>query len=244
MKVALFATCLMDRLMPDAALAAWRLLRSLGVDVDVPAGQTCCGQPAFNAGYRDEARQIAAHTLRLFAGNDSWVVLPSGSCAAMLRRHYADLLDSVDAAAATAMAGRTFELSEFIVQVLGITELGRGLAGKRIVYHHGCHGLRELGVREEPLTLLRNAGAELLPWEAAQECCGFGGLFAVKHPEVSAAMADRKIDTIPQASRPDVLTSADGGCLLQLAGRLKRRGMNLPARHLAEILLEAANGSS
>jgi L-lactate dehydrogenase complex protein LldE len=243
MRAALFATCLIDRMMPEAGLAAGRLLRALGVDVMVPAAQTCCGQPAFNSGYPDEARRVAAHTMRVFDGEDLCVVLPSGSCAAMLRHHYHDLLGPADAMAAASLARRTFELSQFIVNVLGITRLGRGLNGQRIVYHDGCHGLRELGLRTEPRLLLENAGAELLPWEAAEECCGFGGLFAVKMPEVSAAMADRKLDTLP-APQPDAITSADGGCLLQLSGRMKYRGIDIPARHLAELLLEAIDGRS
>ena len=192
----------------------------------------------------DEARRVAAHTLRVFSDEDTWVVLPSGSCAAMLRHHYVDLLGPGEAARAASLARRTFELAQFIVHVLGITQLGRGLSGQRIVYHHGCHGLRDLGVHAEPLLLLGNAGAELLPWEASEECCGFGGLFAVKLPEVSAAMADRKLDTLPTAAKPDVLTSADGGCLLQLSGRMKHRGIHLPARHLAELLLEGVDGRS
>lgn len=137
---------------------------------------------------------------------------------------------------AARLAGRTFELSQFIVEVLGVRSLGSGLTGRRIAYHHGCHALRALGVREQPLELLRNSGAEVVPWEFSEECCGFGGIFSVKFPEVSAAMADRKIDTLPEV---DCVTSADGGCLLQLSGRLRRRGMNLRARHLAELLWEA-----
>jgi len=243
MRAALFATCLIDRMLPAAGVAAGRLLRALGVDVMVPAGQTCCGQPAFNSGYPDEARRVALHTLHVFEGEDLCVVLPSGSCAVMLRHHYHELLGPAHAVAAASLARRTFELSSFIVNVLGITRLGRGLTGQRIVYHHGCHGLRELGLHDEPRLLLQNAGAELLPWDAAEECCGFGGLFAVKMPEVSVAMADRKLDTLP-APRPDALTSADGGCLLQLEGRMKYRGIEVPVRHLAELLLEAVDGRS
>ncbi len=251
-RVALFATCLVDQFFAPAALAAAKLLHRLGCVVSVPRAQTCCGQPALNAGYRIEARRMAKHTLEVFAGTD-YVVLPSGSCAAMLRRHYVELFAATghgndtaagdDAASAAALAGRTFELSEFLVRVLRVTSVGEGLRGRRVAWHPGCHGLRDLGLSTEPLTLLRNAGAELVPWEATEECCGFGGLFSVKQPEVSAAMADRKLETLASnRPLPDVLTSADAGCLLQLGGRLKRQGSSLAVRHVAELLLEAAHG--
>jgi len=236
MRVALFATCLADRLYADACADAVRLLRRLDVDVDVPRGQTCCGQPALNAGHVAEARRMAHHTAHVFHDAE-YVVLPSGSCAGMLRSHVPGLLENDPEA--TALAERTYELSQFIVQVLGLTSVGTGLRGHRMAYHHGCHALRELRVRQEPLTLLANAGAEILPWEAEEECCGFGGLFSVKLPAVSAGMADRKLNTLPD----DVewVTSADGGCLLQMSGRAAHRGMPVPFRHLASVLWEAAS---
>lgn len=237
MRVALFATCLGDLFFADAVADAVRLLRSLDVEVSFPPDQTCCGQPAFNAGYWDEARAMARHTVDAFRDADA-VVLPSGSCATMLRRHYAELLDDTDAA--LDLAQRTYELAEYVAGVVGEAGLGRGLEGRRIAYHHGCHGLRELGLGPDAERLLRGAGAELVPWEAAEECCGFGGLFAVKLPHVSAAMADRKIDTLPPA---DVLTSADGGCLLHLSGRMEERGGGLEVRHLASLLWEARSGA-
>ena len=215
---------------------AVRLLRSLGVDVDVPAGQTCCGQPAFNAGHMDLAGDMARATRSTFQGSRD-VVLPSGSCTAMARHFTPRLL-----AEPTLDEGppRFWELSEFVVRGLGAPRLGDGLTGVRVAYHHGCHGLRELGLRDEPLRLLEQSGAELVPWEAAQECCGFGGLFSVKLPEVSVAMADRKIDTLPAA---DVLTSADAACLLQLGGRMERRGVSTPVIPLASLLWKARSGS-
>ena len=232
-RVALFATCLGDAFFAEATADAVRLLRHLGVEVLYPEGQTCCGQPAFNAGHMDEARRAARHTVDVFAGAD-YVVLPSGSCAGMLRTLYPKLLGSD----ADALASRTYELSQFIVQVLETVELGRGLEGQRLAYHHGCHALRELHVEEEPVTLLKNAGAEVVEWEAHQECCGFGGLFSVKLPDVSAAMADRKLDTLPPV---DFVTSADGGCLLQMGGRAGKRAVKTPFRHLASVLWEAAS---
>ncbi len=245
MRVALFATCLVDQFFAQAGVATVRLLRSLGVEVDFPRGQTCCGQPAFNAGHWDEARRMARHTMGVFEGYD-YVVLPSGSCGSMLRVHYPELFvgRGADYRRAVSLAERTFELSQFLVRVLGVEKLGDGLTGRRFAYHHGCHALRELGVEEEPELLLQNAGAELVPWEADRECCGFGGVFSVKMPVVSVAMADRKLDTLPRQAEPEALVSTDAGCLLHLAGRMKRRGDALPVRHLAEVLWEARSGAS
>ena len=177
---------------------------------------------------------MARHTVGVFR-DASHVVLPSGSCAGMLRRHYPHLLGD---AAAGDLSSRTWELPQFIVQVLGVTDIGHGLRGRRVAYHHGCHALRELRVRQEPLTLLENAGAEVVPWEAAEECCGFGGLFSVKLPVVSAGMADRKLDTLPAV---ECVVSADGGCLLQMGGRAGHRHLDVPMRHLASVLWEAAS---
>lgn len=238
MKVALFVTCLVDQFYAEAGVAAVRLLRSLGCTVAFPPAQTCCGQPAYNAGYWSEARQMAEHTLGVFEDAD-YVVLPSGSCTTMLRAFYPELYRDNPRmfARASSLSGKSYELAEFIVKVLGITRLGQGLAGQRIAYHHGCHALRELGIKDEPVALLRNAGAEIVDWPAATECCGFGGLFSVKLPEVSLGMADRKLSTLPEI---DVLTSADGGCLLHLSGRIQNRGLPLPVKPLAAVLWEAA----
>lgn len=241
MRVSLFVTCLGDHLFADAVADAVRLLRRLGVEVDVPSGQTCCGQPAHNAGYADEARRVARHTVSALEGTEA-VVSPSGSCAAMLRHVYPEILSGGPAEEkARTLAARTYELSEFIVRRLGVTELGTGLRGRRVAYHHGCHALRQLGVREEPLRLLEGAGADVVNWPAAEECCGFGGTFSVKLPHVSAGMADRKLDTLPDI---DLLTSADPGCLLQLGGRADHRGGGVTVRHLATVLLEATHGPS
>jgi L-lactate dehydrogenase complex protein LldE len=231
MRVSLFATCLGDQFYAEACADAVRLLRHLGVDVDAPEGQTCCGQPAYNAGRPDEARGMAAHTMQVFADAE-YVVLPSGSCAGMIRCFYRTL-PGVDAERAESLAGRTYELSQFLRQVLHVDTLGTGLRGRRVAYHHGCHALRELDVREEPLALLTGCGAEVVEWEADQECCGFGGLFSTKLPEVSAAMADRKLDTLPDV---DFMTSSDGGCLLQLSGRAAKRRIGPPFVHLASAL--------
>jgi len=230
-RVSFFATCLGDQFYAEACADAVRLLRHLGVDVEVPDGQTCCGQPAHNSGHRAEARRMARHTIDVFEDAE-YVVLPSGSCAGMIRRCYPELADG-DEVRARRLAARTFELSHFLVQVLEVPSLGSGLDGVRLAYHHGCHALRELGVHDEPLSLLRGCGAEVVAWEADQECCGFGGLFSAKLPEVSAAMADRKLDTLPEV---DFVTSTDAGCLLQLSGRAGARRIGPPFRHLASVL--------
>ena len=229
MRVSLFATCLGDHFYAEACADTVRLLRHVGVDVDVPEGQTCCGQPAYNAGQPEEARRMAAHTIHVFADAE-YVVLPSGSCAGMIRCFYHELADTERA---ESLASRTYELSQFLRQVLDVDTLGTGLQGRRVAYHHSCHALRELGVEDEPLSLLAGCGAEVVEWEADQECCGFGGLFSTKLPEVSAAMADRKIDTLPDV---DFMTSSDGGCLLQLSGRAEKRRIGLPFLHLASAL--------
>jgi L-lactate dehydrogenase complex protein LldE len=236
MRVAFFATCLGDQFFADSCADAVRLLRHLGVDVDFPDRQTCCGQPAYNAGHRDEARRMAEHTLSVFADHE-YVVLPSGSCAGMVRCFYPALLGHPSGSRDVGLADRTYELAQFLVQVLGVEALGAGLAGRSVAYHHGCHALRELRVEDEPLALLRGCGADVVEWEADRECCGFGGLFSSKLPEVSAGMADRKLATLPDV---DVVTSADGGCLLQLSGRAARRAPDRspPFRHLASLLWE------
>lgn len=228
MKVALFATCLADQFFADACADTVRLLRHFGVEVDFPEAQTCCGQPAWNAGHRRDAERMARHTVQVLRESDR-VVLPSGSCAGMIRGFYEEL----DPKGGGELATRTFELCQFLVHELGVEEIGRGLAGTTVAYHHGCHALRELGVEHEPVSLLRAAGATVVDWEADRECCGFGGLFSVKMPEVSAAMADRKLDTLPAV---DFVTSTDGGCLLQLSGRAARRAGGPPFEHVASLL--------
>ncbi len=241
MRVALFATCLGDQFFAEACADTVRLLRHLGVKVEFPLGQTCCGQPAFNAGYVDDARRMALHTTSVFKdANCDYVVLPSGSCASMVRSHYGALAGNAESAAdATALADRTFELSQFLRHVLDVESLGSGLRGKRIAYHHSCHALRSLGVDREPVELLRGAGAEVVRWDSDRECCGFGGIFSAKMPEVSASLADSKLESLPEA---DVVTSSDGGCLLQLQGRARQRGIDLPFQHLARLLWQGVDG--
>mgnify|MGYP006121111715 FL=1 len=227
-RVALFATCLADQFYAEACADTVRLLRQLGVTVDFPEGQTCCGQPSHNSGHRDDAIRMVRHTIDVFQDAE-YVVLPSGSCTGMIRGHYGQLAGDKG----QQLSERTYELSQFLVEVLGVESLGSGLQGQTLAYHHGCHALRELGVENEPLNLLRGAGAEVVDWEADRECCGFGGLFSAKMPEVSAAMADHKLETLPDV---DAVTSTDGGCLMQMSGRAQHKRTGPPFVHLASLL--------
>lgn len=261
MKVALFATCLGDALYRDAVADAARLLRHLGVEVAVPPDQTCCGQPAFNAGYAAQARAAARHTVEVF-GEADHVVLPSGSCAGMIRHHFSTVVPTAFATRVRRMAERTWELSQFLVHVLNVRSVGQGLDGVTVAYHHGCHAHRLLDLNREPVGLLEAAGACLLPWSMDRECCGFGGLFSVKLPRVSVAMADAKLDALPgvrpeleedshdpaleapaeHAPTPQFVTSADAGCLLHMESRARVRGgvlAALPFVHLATLLWRA-----
>jgi len=235
-RVGLFVTCLVDLVRPSVGFAAARLIEAAGCTVVVPAAQTCCGQPAYNAGARGTARDLALQTMRAFAGCD-YVVAPSGSCAAMLRIHYPALFKGEEAQEfeAKAFAERVHELTSFLVSVRKQTRPAGRFTG-RVVHHDACSGLRELGIKAEPRALLAAVeGVELIEIEEAASCCGFGGLFSVKYPDISAAVADRKIDHL-RAAAPDLVTGGDLGCLMNLAGRLRRTGSPLPCRHVAEIL--------
>lgn len=233
MRVALFATCLGDQFFADACADAVRLLRHFGATVDFPPDQTCCGQPSHNSGHTADAERMVQHTCNVFSDAE-YIVLPSGSCAGMMRSHYPHVAGETGAGT----AARTFELTQFLANVLNVDSIGAGLTGRRVAYHHGCHALRELGVEHEPIRLLRSCGAEVVPWEADRECCGFGGLFSAKMPEVSAAMADRKLETLPAV---EVVTSTDGGCLMQLSTRAARRRVGPPFEHIATLLWQGVD---
>jgi L-lactate dehydrogenase complex protein LldE len=229
-------TCLCDIFFPEIGVSVVRLLRRLGVTVDFPAGQTCCGLPLFNSGYREEAARIARRTIPLFAGSRH-VVVPSGSCAYMVKKEYPRLFDGDPAlrAKAEALAERTYEFSQFLVKVLKATALDTSFKGK-VAYHESCHLLRGLGESESPRTLLRNArGIDLVELPGADECCGFGGSFSVRLPEVSAAILDRKLGRV-EVSGAGCVTACDAGCLMQIGGGLARRGSRVRAMHLAQIL--------
>jgi L-lactate dehydrogenase complex protein LldE len=228
-------TCLGDALFPDVGVATVRLLRRLGVEVDFPPAQTCCGQPHFNSGYHDDARSLAKHTIQAFA-NGQTVVTPSGSCAAMVKLEYPELFhnDLVWHGRAEDLAHRTRELSDFLVNVLGLEDVGARFEAK-VTYHMACH-LRGLGLLTEPERLLcKVRGLEYIPLERADECCGFGGSFAVRYPGISGAMVQDKAAFIEKAGVQAVVAT-DAGCLMNIAGCLHRLGSKVRAMHLAEVL--------
>lgn len=234
-RVSLFVTCLVDQLRPEIGLATARVLEKAGCEVEFDARQTCCGQPAFNAGFRAEARRVAEHFLAVFERAEC-VVVPSGSCTAMLHRLGELFPDDPDLRErAERVAARTHELASFLVRELGLTDLGARFQG-RVAWHHACHGLRELGVRDEPRALLaRVRGLELVEPHLSDACCGFGGTFSATYPELSTAMLDPKLDKLEEA-KVDAVSALDGSCLMQIQTRLARRGSAIRALHLAEIL--------
>jgi L-lactate dehydrogenase complex protein LldE len=235
--VQLFVTCLVDTLYPQVGEAVVSVLRHVGVQVDFPADQTCCGQPAFNAGMRAQAQALAIHTIQVFENAPGSVVIPSGSCAAMIRHSYLELFadDPVWLPRARSLAERTYEFTEFLVDHLGVTDIGARYSG-RITYHPSCHLLRGLGIDHQPLTLLNAVqGIEIVQLPNADECCGFGGVFSVEHPEVSAAMLTRKMENIESSTSP-VVVACDAGCIANINGGLQRTGKPQHAVHIAEIL--------
>lgn len=235
MRVALMVTCLGDAFFPKVGEATVRLLRRLGVEVTFPDRQTCCGQPHFNSGYHRDAADIARHTIDVFRDAE-WIVTPSGSCAAMIRLEYPELLRDQPrwAEAAADLARRTYELSDFLVNVLQRVDVGARYPA-RATYHMACH-LRGLKLFTEPLRLLEHVtDLELVPLERADECCGFGGSFSVRFPEISTAMVQDKA-ALAERTGADVLISTDAGCLMNIAGYLRRRGSRLRTAHLAEVL--------
>lgn len=236
-KVGLFVTCLVDMVRPGAGFASAKLLEAAGCDVHVPRAQTCCGQPAWNAGDDKNAAAIARAVITAFETFD-YVVVPSASCAGTIKNHYPEILkhDREFLPRAKALAAKTHELISFLVNERGMKNVAVKGKGK-ICYHASCSSLREIGLTDEPQTLLQSVeGAELCALKEPEVCCGFGGLFAVKYPEISERMADQKIADV-QGSGADILVSADLGCLLHLAGRMARAGKPMDVRHIAEILV-------
>jgi L-lactate dehydrogenase complex protein LldE len=239
-RVHLLVTCLVDRIFPDTAASVVRVLERLGVEVDVPAGQTCCGQPAFNAGDLSDARALARHTVDVLSRTTDPVVVPSGSCGDMVMHQYSRLFhdDAVYLDRTRAVAARTHEFTQFLVDVLGITDVGAATTN-RIAYHACCHGLRGLGVDGQPEALLDHVrGATRCPLAESRVCCGFGGLFSVKMPEISSAMLARKLDCIAD-SGADTIVVTDVSCGMHMAGGLRRRGRDVRVRHIADVLAEA-----
>jgi L-lactate dehydrogenase complex protein LldE len=241
-RVGLFVTCLVDLFRPSVGLAAAKLLEDAGCIVEAPAAQTCCGQPAYNSGDRRTAQAIARQVVDVFEGFDH-VVAPSGSCGGMLRAHYPALLadDPRYAARAAALAAKSHELIAFLVDVLGRERVAARFAGQ-VTYHDSCSGLRELGIKAQPRRLLKSVeGLELKELPSAEICCGFGGTFCIKYPEISDRLVSEKCDDIEKTGA-DTLLAGDLGCLLNMAGKLGRRGSRMKARHVAEVLAGMAEG--
>jgi L-lactate dehydrogenase complex protein LldE len=240
--VALFVTCLVDLFRPQVGFAAVKLLEDAGCRVVVPAAQTCCGQPAYNSGDRADTIAIAKQVIEAFEPFDH-VVAPSGSCAGMIAHHYPALFagDAAMQAKAQALAAKTHELTSFLTDVLGVTSVAAAFEGSA-TYHDSCSGLRELGIKAQPRALLATVeGLELRDLPNAEACCGFGGTFCVKYPDISADIASRKTADIA-ATGADMVLAGDLGCLVNIAGRLKREGRQVEVRHVAEVLADMADG--
>ncbi len=235
-RVSLFVTCIVDQLFPRVGMAMAEVLERAGWQVDFPEAQTCCGQPAFNTGYRAEARQVARHFFDVFRDAEH-IVVPSGSCASMITHHFTELFqkDAAARAAAQALAPRVREFSQFLIEVAAVEDVGARFEDI-VTYHDSCHALRDLGIKDGPRRLLaRVQGLELREMDKAEECCGFGGTFSVKFPEVSGGMVQTKIESILRTGARTVV-SIDSSCLMQIQGALHRAGLPLRTMHLAEVL--------
>ncbi|PNQ87774.1 (Fe-S)-binding protein [Paenibacillus polymyxa] len=237
MKVSLFITCLSDAIYPKVGEAMARLLARYGVELEFPKVQTCCGQPSYNSGYWDETRAAAKTILKAFNDSD-FVVSPSGSCTYMIH-HYPELFKDEPEwlESARRLKQKTYEFTQFMVQVLGVTDVGASFP-HTVTYHPSCHGTRLLGVKEEPMKLLGSVkGLQLVPLPFAEDCCGFGGTFAVKMPDISGAMVTEKVDHIRE-TEAEVLVGLDMACLMNIAGNLRYRKEPVRVMHLAELLYE------
>ena len=236
MKVSVFITCLVDQIFPEVGMSMVSVLRRLGVEVDFPAAQTCCGQPAFNSGFSSEARDLARRFIGIFEHSE-YIIAPSGSCTSMVRVFYKELFnDEPDwQKRAESLASRTYEFTEFVVNVLGVDDVGASYQGK-VAMHQSCHLLRELNVRTEPQRLLNSVkGIELVELERAEACCGFGGLFSIKYPQISSGILQDKIESV-EKSGADVVVACDVGCLMHIAGGLSRQDIATRTMHIAELL--------
>ena len=245
-QASLFVTCIVDQFYPEVGESTVRVLRRLGVDLDFPSSQTCCGQPAFNSGFWSDAKPLAKRFLKGFR-DKRYIVTPSGSCASMIRVFYPELLHDSPSLVEEArrLGARVYELSEFIVDVLGVTDLP-AMADetvpstlRKVTYHEACHLRRELGATAQPRALIRSVpGAELVEMEQAEVCCGFGGTFSVKYPDISGAMLQDKINYI-QKTGAEAFVTCDSACLMHIAGGMDRQAMTVRPMHLAQLLDEA-----
>jgi L-lactate dehydrogenase complex protein LldE len=239
-RVTLFASCMVDQLAPSVGISTVDVLENLGVSVDFLDDQTCCGQPAFNSGFRSEAFPVAERFVDIFEKVDGPIVVPSGSCAAMVRNYYGDLFrdDPKLAERAKLVGERLYEFTEFISRFFGIDAITGRMPGSA-TYHKCCHLLREVGIDEEPVKMLEQVeGLDLRPLERADVCCGFGGSFSVKMPDISSAILEEKLDYV-EATGADTLIAADTGCVYQMQGGLRRRGSDVQVVHIAEVLAES-----
>lgn len=235
-KVSLFIQCIIDGIYPEVGFAVVRIFEKLGIDIECPAQQTCCGQPAYNSGYRKEAKRVAEHFIDVFRDADV-IVCPSGSCVNMVRNHYPELFrDDVKMfETAKDIGSRTFELTEYLVDVLKVEDLGVRYDG-RITYHDSCHLMRGIGVMEQPRKLIKKIrGAEFIEMKDSDRCCGFGGAFSVKYPEISTAILEDKVNNII-ASDANVVTGCDMGCLMNIQGFLSRKKLPVKTLHIAQLL--------
>lgn len=232
-----FPTCVVDTVATQVGVAAVRVLRRAGYEVTVPEAATCCGQPAWNAGFADEAAKVARTTLDALDASEATICVPAGSCATMIRVFWPELFERVGDHASVERARRVGERTKEFSELVAESPTAAG-SGTKVAYHHSCHMLRELGIREQPLSLLHGAGHEVVAWTGDDRCCGFGGLFSVKQPETSVAMADDKIDALG-GTGAEMLVGCDASCLMHLRGRMERRGETIPVKHLAEVLDEA-----
>nr|PZN51023.1 MAG: Fe-S oxidoreductase [Chloroflexota bacterium] len=237
--VSLFVTCIVDMFYPGMGVSVVEILEHLGVEVRFPMGQICCGQPAFNAGFHDDARTVAKQFLTAFADAEV-IVTPSGSCASMIAHYYPQLFkdDPEWYDRATWAADITWELTEYLVDGLGITDFGAVMPPTKIAFHHACHGYRLMGLGRQARQLAENIeGVTVTEMNGSDQCCGFGGLFAVKMPEISGAMLQDKINNI-EASDADVIVTGDAGCLTQINGGLSRQGKSRRVMHIADLLAQ------
>ena len=242
--IQLFITCLIDSFYPRTGEAIVDIFHRLGMTVDFAPDQTCCGQPNFNAGLRAEARAVVEHTIRVFEGTTGDIVMPSGSCAHMIKHNYPELFvdDPAWLPRAQALAGRVFEFTEYLVDRLGITDVGAHWNGT-LTYHPSCHLSRGMQIDRQPRALLANVrGAQIVDLPHAEECCGFGSIFSMEHPELSAEWLKRKIGNLEASQSPTTLVVAEAGCLMHIAGGLHRQKKKQRVVHIAEVLANRGGG--
>lgn len=236
-KVQLFHTCLINEFYPEVGMSVVDVLEHLGIDVDVPAGQVCCGQPAFNAGFQTEARKVAKYNIEMLAKTAEPIIIPSGSCTHMITHNYPIMFrdDSAFLPLVMSVVDRCYEFTQFIVDVLGKTDL-KARFRKKAVYHPSCHLSRELGIKNQPIVLLENVkGIELREFPEQEECCGFGGVFSVKQPEISGYLLQRKMHNL-ESSGAKLVIGCDMGCLMHIEGGLHRKKSNMKVQHIAQVL--------